>query len=328
MDKKPILSICIPTWNRWHTLGQVIESVVSQDVFMDGDIEILISDNCSDDNTYSVVQKYLQNFQNIRYYKNETNIWAMPNINKAYSLCSWKYIWCLSSHMKLLSNSLVMILKLINKKWPQLIINKVTSSSMKYDNYEILNIKWQIEDYVYFNNKLKFFNYIGDQLEFDKSSFYSLNNLFSNITCFIFKKEYYESAKLSIVSEKWNDFFNKYNFIHSIIAFYNVSSDIIFNLISIATPAKIAKTDTEKEESTLRNKSDSVYLKDARYLTRYILNNYNCNKNFKKFVKKFNWFWLKLYLISNIPLIWWFKKKIPLSIQEKVWHLLCTAKLK
>jgi glycosyltransferase involved in cell wall biosynthesis len=73
---KILLSICIPTYNRSNYLEQTILSIIHQDSFvLRTDIEIVISDNCSTDNTKEVVEKFIFFHPNkIRYFRNEINI--------------------------------------------------------------------------------------------------------------------------------------------------------------------------------------------------------------------------------------------------------------
>lgn len=72
----PILSICIPTYNRADILDRTLKSIVKEEVFRETtDIEIVISDNCSPDNTKEVVEKYLSKFPDkIKYVRQENNI--------------------------------------------------------------------------------------------------------------------------------------------------------------------------------------------------------------------------------------------------------------
>lgn len=83
----PILSVCIPTYNRDKYLDKTIESIVKQKRFQETmDVEIVISDNCSEDYTYQIVEKYKNNYgEKIKYYKNDFNIQAKFNIEKALS---------------------------------------------------------------------------------------------------------------------------------------------------------------------------------------------------------------------------------------------------
>lgn len=69
----PIISICIPTYNRADALEQSLERYVSCDGF-DDSIEIVISDNASTDRTREVAEKFTTKFSNIKYYRNSENI--------------------------------------------------------------------------------------------------------------------------------------------------------------------------------------------------------------------------------------------------------------
>jgi glycosyltransferase involved in cell wall biosynthesis len=71
----PILSICIPTYNRATVLIQTLNSIVSQKIFIETDlVEIVVRDNCSEDNTRECVLSYVSKFPNkIKYFKNEIN---------------------------------------------------------------------------------------------------------------------------------------------------------------------------------------------------------------------------------------------------------------
>ena len=73
-SRKPLLSICIPTYNRAEYLGRSIASLVSQREFHGEDVELVISDNASTDNTEEVVARYQKLYDNIIYSKNEENI--------------------------------------------------------------------------------------------------------------------------------------------------------------------------------------------------------------------------------------------------------------
>lgn len=67
----PILSICIPTFNRCELLKDTLDSIVSESVFLETEkVEIVISNNCSTDETESVCQSFLERFPTkIRYVK-------------------------------------------------------------------------------------------------------------------------------------------------------------------------------------------------------------------------------------------------------------------
>jgi glycosyltransferase involved in cell wall biosynthesis len=74
---RPLVSIAIPTYNRADCyLGQAIESALNQTY---PHIEIIVSDNCSHDNTPVVVESFRD--RRIRYVRHKENIGANNNFN-------------------------------------------------------------------------------------------------------------------------------------------------------------------------------------------------------------------------------------------------------
>ncbi|MFN8575928.1 MAG: glycosyltransferase family 2 protein [Candidatus Sericytochromatia bacterium] len=80
---KTKVSILIPTYNRAELLDKAISSSIEQDY---DNIEIIISDNCSSDNTTKIVDKYLGDSR-VKYYKNTENIGMVGNWKK----CLYEY---------------------------------------------------------------------------------------------------------------------------------------------------------------------------------------------------------------------------------------------
>ena len=70
---KPLISICIPTYNRAEVLHKSIESYVGSDDF-DDEVEIVISDNASTDNTKEVGEYFSSIYKNIKYFRNKENV--------------------------------------------------------------------------------------------------------------------------------------------------------------------------------------------------------------------------------------------------------------
>lgn len=73
---KPLLSICVPTRNRSPLLSKMLENLVALPTFLGSDeIEVVISDNASDDNTQDVARSYVKRFPDkIRYFCNSENV--------------------------------------------------------------------------------------------------------------------------------------------------------------------------------------------------------------------------------------------------------------
>lgn len=72
-NKQPLLSICIPTYNRASILENTLKTYVN-DTDFDETVEIVISDNCSTDETHEVGIRYSQLYKNVKYYRNEVNV--------------------------------------------------------------------------------------------------------------------------------------------------------------------------------------------------------------------------------------------------------------
>ena len=70
---EPLVSICIPTYNRAEYLQQTIESIICQPEFKSGEVEIVVSDNASTDNTNGVCIQYAQ-YDNFFYNRNDKNV--------------------------------------------------------------------------------------------------------------------------------------------------------------------------------------------------------------------------------------------------------------
>lgn len=66
---EPILSICIPTYNRAELLKETLESIVISEVFQQTNkVEIVISNNASTDDTHEIASSFLERFpEKIRY---------------------------------------------------------------------------------------------------------------------------------------------------------------------------------------------------------------------------------------------------------------------
>lgn len=89
---KPILSICIPTRNRGEILRLTLLNITSNEYFLEtNDIEIVISDNCSDDNTQDICLDFQNKYpEKIRYIRNEKNI-GDENFINVLKLAKGKY---------------------------------------------------------------------------------------------------------------------------------------------------------------------------------------------------------------------------------------------
>lgn len=91
MQKKSLVSVVIPSYNRADTVGQTIEGILAQKV--DADIEIVIGDDCSTDNAWEVLEQYRQKYPDIiRLFQREQNMGLGANWAQCVKDCRGEFI--------------------------------------------------------------------------------------------------------------------------------------------------------------------------------------------------------------------------------------------
>ncbi|WP_059041714.1 glycosyltransferase [Paenibacillus rubinfantis] len=85
----PLVSILIPTYNRPNFFLQALESVINQSY---KNIEIIVCDDSTNNDTEQAIIPYLLQFENIKYYKNEKNLGQFENDLKCLDLSKGDFI--------------------------------------------------------------------------------------------------------------------------------------------------------------------------------------------------------------------------------------------
>ncbi len=80
MSPDPLITIILPTFRRPTMLPKAIQSVLDQDF---RDFTLSIYDNCSNDETPSVVRRYVEQDERIKYHCHAQNIGAAANYSYA-----------------------------------------------------------------------------------------------------------------------------------------------------------------------------------------------------------------------------------------------------
>jgi len=87
----PLVSVCIPTYNRADRLRRAVESLLSSTY---SNLEIIISDNASSDHTQQVCTELCNRNGNIRYFRHSFNQGPTKNFEYARSQATGKYfLW-------------------------------------------------------------------------------------------------------------------------------------------------------------------------------------------------------------------------------------------
>ncbi len=225
MSKKPLLSICIPTYNREKYLKRLLDSIVNQAEFTDADdVEIVIDDGPSKDNTESLVQEYQARFwEKIRYYRNPVAIGMCPAFLEAIELSGGEYTWLFGSDDFMSHEALSATLAAIRTHRPAVIL------SDRYVFTDVqettLDIHTKKED-ILLDGPDAFFRHLGDD---NKENGRMNGNFFTFISIFCIRQDLYLQNKAEFL-EKYGATYtrlqnNYFNF--ALIPFYNLHAEKI-----------------------------------------------------------------------------------------------------
>ena len=120
-----LVSICIPTYNSEMYIEECLESVIDQSY---KNLEIIISDNNSEDNTLEILNRL--KVDNMKIYKNNSNLGMVANFNIVSNLANGEYLKFLASDDKLDKFSIEKLIEPFNN-YENLVL---TSSAKKIIN--------------------------------------------------------------------------------------------------------------------------------------------------------------------------------------------------
>ena len=113
-NKQPLLSLCIPIYNRLEYLKRMLERFLEDKILFEETIDLLISDNCSTDDLESCVNEFKSKGLKITYNRNQKNLGPDGNFLYCFNHAKGKYCWLLGSDdipVKGFLNSLVTVLQ-------------------------------------------------------------------------------------------------------------------------------------------------------------------------------------------------------------------------
>lgn len=97
MDNSPVLSICIPIYNRKSYLEKMLSRFLEDKDLFDKDIQLYISDNCSTEDIHGAVMHYADLGLRLTYHCNERNLGMDGNFINCFNHAEGKYVWLLGS---------------------------------------------------------------------------------------------------------------------------------------------------------------------------------------------------------------------------------------
>lgn len=187
-----LLSICIPTFNRYFELKQLLDSIICEKIDSNY-IEIIISDNNSNDNTFQLLNDYSNDYNYIRFSQNQSNIGMIPNWEKAISLARGKYVWLLGSDDLVINGAVKKIINIINNYSFDLILCNCIYVNNLNENQN------KSDDIVKYSNVISCYNE-NKEVEFTKDLIETRIDIFTPIYCSI------------MLTEHWKLVFTEYDF--------------------------------------------------------------------------------------------------------------------
>ncbi len=193
------LSICIPIYNRGKEISETLDSIVKQ---IQENVDIVISDNASTDETQAVLATYAAKYDFIKTFRWDENVGADRNYLKVVELSESQFCWLLGSDDKLEDGAISRILDEIDSN-PDLC--GLSVNSRNYDSDLKVPLK---ETLIY----IKATDLLGDT-NFDSAEecFSMLGSHFGYISAQIVnRKEWNEIVRSKDVTKFYNAYVHVY----------------------------------------------------------------------------------------------------------------------
>jgi glycosyltransferase involved in cell wall biosynthesis len=158
------LSICIATYNRGAFIGETLDSILSQ---MQSDVELIIVDGASPDNTPDVMAGYVSRYPDIRYIRELENSGVDGDYDKAVGYAKGEYCWLMTDDDLLAVGAVAQVLRAIDESAVDLVV--VNAEVRNADLSTVLEprfLRFEHDQLYFENNAEKFFSEIGTYLTF------------------------------------------------------------------------------------------------------------------------------------------------------------------
>jgi glycosyltransferase involved in cell wall biosynthesis len=118
------LTILIPTYNRAHKLLRLLKTIEADILASDikEQVQILISDNASIDNTHEIASEFLKTHPRYKYFRQSKNLGFDGNIRFLYNQSDTDYLWYIADDDMPLPGSISKILRALQDKNPDVLL--------------------------------------------------------------------------------------------------------------------------------------------------------------------------------------------------------------
>ena len=235
------LSFCIPTYNFGAFIGETLESIITQ---AGDEVEIIVGDGASTDNTQQVVRGYQSSFPRLFYYRFEEKGGIDLDLAKTVELSRGDYCWLMSSDDVLRPGAIQCVLEEIKLGHDVYLCNRtVCDRNLKPKRYSNLWLSNRMSGRVfYFSDKSDLLDYLNASQ--------SIGALFSYVSSIVVRRN------------KWNEIgydvrFGRSNYAH------------VFRLFSFLQISGTSLKYIKKQLVLFRGDNDSF--RDKGYANRFLI---------------------------------------------------------
>ncbi len=114
------LSICIATYNRGSFIAETLDSILSQ---INSQVELIVVDGASTDNTSEIMREYQSKFPVIRYFREQENSGVDHDFDKAVGYATGDYCWLMSDDDLLQAGAVSKVLSSLDSGDDLLVVN-------------------------------------------------------------------------------------------------------------------------------------------------------------------------------------------------------------
>jgi glycosyltransferase involved in cell wall biosynthesis len=159
--KKSLISICIANYNKWKYIENCLESIKK---YENNNIEIIIVDDCSTDDSIEIINIWIKNNPEIKviFSQNIQNSWPWITYNNAIKKASWEYITFMDSDDFFVASTLE------NKR------------NLLKENQNLKIIYW---NWTFFENNILNWNIHKNSISLFKKLEFSPEKILNNIYC-------------------------------------------------------------------------------------------------------------------------------------------------
>lgn len=259
-EKRPILSFCIPTYNRVDVVARTVKSILK---YPGDDIEVVVSDNCSTDDTVKKLREIHDN--RLRIFSNESNLGFEKNVFKSFEYSSGEFCFYLNDREIVFIEKIDNLKKLLYEKKYSLILTSVK----KIDKNSPKKLFKDVVKSVYYRKNL-----IHSYIFYNKEFYSKIETI---------KKILIRGHPTGIIIKKskinFDDLYKKYT--------YGTMYPHIFLMLQILKDDEIVYFARDFYSATLSNPHDSHTMRESKSKDDYPW--YHPLSRFSQMKDKINW---------------------------------------